>query len=161
MAFFPLWQLKTALVIALVLFAYSASNAEVRVIVEYDNTEHRLLRVVDLPVSRSAPVSDHLRGKSKDSQQSAAEDSSAAALSKVKLLWFDANGEMISSALIDDPRLTHAPLTGTDQSPTVVSLKAGAFVVSGPSESTVLEIHLPANVPLGLGRQYWRMMLVR
>jgi len=128
---------------------------EIRVVVEYDNTGHRLLRVVELPASQSAPISDHRKGEA----QSKINPNNA--ISKVKLLWFSADGVLITSALMNDPRLTHAPLTGSDQSPSVVGLTAGAFVVSGPFESAVLEVHMPANVTLGLDQQIWRIILVQ
>lgn len=127
--------------------------ADVRVIVEYDSTGHRILRVVDLPASRSAPISDHLNGKIKP------DITPKDTISKVKLLWFSADGVLIKTALIDDPRLTHTPLSGTDQRPSMIGLEAGAFVVSGPPESATLEVHLPANITLGLGQQFWRMDL--
>lgn len=129
--------------------------SELRVVVEYDSTGHRLLRVVELPSSQSAPVSDHLYGKAK------AAINPNDAISKVKLLWFSADGALINSALMNDPRLTHAPLSGGEQSPSVVGLKAGAFMVSGPSESAILEVHMPANMTLGLDQQVWRMNLVQ
>lgn len=142
--------------VLIVLSLFSASGlAEMRVIVEYDHSEHRLLRVVDLPTGRAAPVSEHLEGKAKPAF------TPTDAVSKVKLRWFGADGELISTALMDDPRLTHAPLTGTSQTPTVVGLNSGAFMVSGPSGSAVLEIHMPANALLGLDQQLWRMMLDR
>jgi len=131
----------------------TAVLAEVRVLIEYDNTEHRLLRVVDVPANRSVPISDHLKGKASPAL------SPTDITSKVKLLWFGFDGQLISTALMDDPRLTHAPFSGADQLPTVIGLDAGAFMVSGPSGSAVLELHMPANVTLGLDQQLWRMML--
>jgi len=135
---------------------YSGSAlAEVRVVVEYDHFEHRLVRVVDVPSTQPASLLEHLAEKSKPVI------TPTDAVSKVKLLWFSADGELISTALMDDPRLTHAPLTGTDQMPTVVGLDSGAFMVSGPSNSALLEIHMPQNATLGLDQQLWRMSLDR
>jgi len=148
-------QLSTTLISATLLLFSSICLAEVRVVVEYDSTGYRLLRVVDLAPSRSATISDHLDGQTK------AEITPYDAISKVKLHWFSADGVLINTALMDDPRLTHAPLTGADQSPSVVGLETGAFMVSGPSDSAVLEIHMPANVTLGLDQQFWRMDLIR
>jgi len=155
MAGSTLWQFSSIIVLAALSVFNSICLAEVRVIVEYAGTDHRLVRVVELPPSPPAPMSDHLVTKAK--QVITPTD----AILKVKLLWFGANGDLISTALMNDPRITHAPLSGGDQSPTVIGLDSGAFVVSGPSESAVLEIHLPANAMLGLDKQFWRMMLVR
>lgn len=148
-------QINSIVVLATLLIFSSICLAEVRVIVEYDHTGYRLLRVVDLPPSQSAPISDHLGG------QTRAAITPNDATSKVKLHWYSADGVLISTALMDDPRLTHAPLTGADQAPSVVGLETGAFMVSGPSDSAVLEIHMPANVTLGLDQQFVRMELVQ
>jgi len=155
MAGFICRQISIVIVLSTLCLLSPIVLAEIRVIVEYEGAHHHIVRVVELPSRQPAPMSDHLDAKTK------ASFTPTDAMSKVKLLWFSADGEMISTAVMDDPRLTHAPLTGSDQSPAVVSLNAGAFVVSGPSESAVLEIHLPANTMLGLDQQFWRMMLVR
>jgi len=154
---------RTVLVLAggpllILLLSSSVSLAEVRVIVEYDNAEHRILRLIDLPTRRSVPISDHLAGKPKAGLNPR---NVAVMASKVKLLWYGADGEVLSTDFMHDPRLTHVPLSDSDQSPTVVGLDTGAFMVTGPTESVVLEIHMPQNSTLGLDRQFWRMMLVR
>jgi len=148
-------SINVLVVLATLLVFASASLAEVRVIVEYNSPEHRVLRVVELPSSRPALVSDHLAATPKNVP------TPAGISSKVKLLWFNVDGALISTELINDPRLTHSPLTGSSQAPTVVGLDKGAFMVTGPSESTVLEIHMPANATLGLDQQLWRMVLER
>lgn len=150
---FSFQQINTVIVMAALSLFSSICLAEVRVIVEYDSVGHRLLHVVELPSSRPAPISAHLDGQAK------AAITPKDAVSKVKLLWFNTDGMLITTALMDDPRITHAPLSGVDQAPSVVSLASGAFVVSGPSESVVLEVHMPANVTLGLDQQFWRMNL--
>lgn len=143
-----------AIVVTVLALLSSNSFAQLRVIVEYDDTEHRVLRVVELPSKSSVPISDHLAAAS--DQELLPDD----AASKVKLLWFNANSELISTDFIDDPRTVHAPLTSVEQSPTMVGLSEGAYVVTGPSDSRVLEIQMPVNIALGRGKQVWRLMLV-
>jgi len=150
-----LQQLNKMIVLATLLLCSSVALAEVRVIVEYDSSGYRVLRVVELAPSQSLPISDHL------GDQTNAQITPNDAISKVKLHWFSADGVLINTALMDDPRVTHAPLTGADESPSVVGLETGAFVVSGPSDSAVLEIHMPVNVTLGLDQQLWRMDLIQ
>jgi len=155
---FKLPRRASAIVLAVSVLAVSVlfsvnSFAELRVIVEYEGPDYRILRVVELPSSKTAPISDHLKASS--------ERVHAKSTTDVKLLWFDTDGALIRSSSIDDPRLTHAPLSQIGQSPTVVGLNVGAFMVTGPSESAVLEIHLPANAAIGLDEQISRMMLVR
>lgn len=150
---FSFQQFNKLIVVAALSLLSSICLAEVRVVVEYDSTGHRLVRVVEVPSSRPVPISDHLDGQAKTAI------TPKDAISKVKLLWFNTDGMLITTALMDDPRITHAPLSGGDQAPTVVSLETGAFVVSGPTDSAVLEVHMPANVTLGLDQQLWRMDL--
>lgn len=124
--------------------------AELRVVIEYNSVEHKLMRLVEINSTHSGPVSDHLGAT--QSQDSA---------KLVKLRWFGADGLVIGRGSIEDPRLTHAPLTDSVQAPSVIGLVEGAYVVSGPIDSTLLEIQLPANSALGLEEQVWQIVLNR
>lgn len=146
-------RIAGAIVVTMIALLSSNSSAQLRVIVEYDETEHRVLRVVELPSTSSTPISDHLVAAAEN------ELPPVDAASKVKLLWFNANSELISTDFIEDPRTVHAPLTSVEQSPTMVGLSEGAYVVTGPSESRVLEIQMPVNLALGRGKQVWRLLL--
>jgi len=134
-------------VVAFLLLATgSFANAELRVLVQYDEQVHSLLRLVVIPESdtQSAKLTAHAPGN---------------AFSRVSLKWFGPDGQLMHTGSIVDPRLVHAPLTDSGVSPQVVGLNSGAYMVSGPTGSVVLEIQLPANPTLGLGAHTHRLDL--
>lgn len=128
----------------------NASPAKVRVLVKFNPAGHQLHRVV--PLAASAITSNN------DSEFAAKPDV-AANRYHAALRWLDQNGELLASATMPDPRVTHAPLSDDGQSPTFVALFEGAYVVAGPGNSKVLEIDLPANPGIGLAAAVWRLDL--
>ncbi len=138
----------------------STAVAELRVLVEYDAYGHRLMRVVERKAKPQAPQSLHLK-TAPAAQENNNGQGHEHAHTSITLLWYAADGSLIESQSMGDPRLTHAPLEATGQAPTVIGLDSGAYVVSGPSQSAVLEIQLPQNDILGLDAQSWRLELTR
>ncbi len=123
------------------------AQAELRVIVQYDDSGHNLLRAVELPETNALPteLSTELLKN---------------ALTRVTLKWYDSDGRLMHAGSITDPRLVHAPLTSTTEAPEVVGLNTGAYMVSGPIGSAVLEVQLPANPTLGLDAHTYRIDLL-
>ena len=128
-------------------FYASAAFAEVRVLIKFDGTDHRLHRLVNLEPVNPALVAEQASQHSMEQNPG-----------KVGVLWMAADGSVLHTNSIDDPRLTHAPHSGA-VSPSVVGLSDGAYMVSGPAGSAVLEIRLPANDALALQAQTWQFDL--
>ena len=139
------WQL--AMMLAVSIFAGNA-QAELRVLIKFDANEHLVHRLVEVEAINPALA-----------VAQSAQNDIAQNPGKVRVHWLAADGSTLYSESIDDPRLTHAPLSVADSSHTLVSLSSGAYMVSGPRESAVLEVHLPQNNALALEAQIWQFQL--
>lgn len=139
---------RIVLTCAAMLLACNA-QADVRVLINFDESGHRVHRLVN--VENTNPAFATTQPSQSDIEKSQG---------KVALFWIGANGATLLSASMDDPRLTHTPLTSADTGPTFVRLTEGAYLVSGPSNSTILEIRLPANNALALQAQTWQFKLI-
>lgn len=123
-------------------------QADLRVLIKFDHAEHRVHRLVE--VKSANPAFDLL----KPSPENALSDPT-----KVSVQWLGVDGSTLFSASMNDPRLTHVPLANADASPTLIGLNEGAYMVSGPSDSAILRIRLPANTALALDAQIWQFEL--
>lgn len=150
--------LARAVLCVLSLFAINV-NADVRVLVEYDQHAHRVLQVVELAAKNAVPISDHLR--TDDRNKLLANVLQADNGFVVSVLWTSGDGRLLEKDIIADPRSIHAPITTEEPRPSIVGLEKGAYMLDGPAGSAFVEIHLPAHSGLGLGAQSWRFDLSR
>jgi len=123
------------------------THAELRALIKFDSGEHRLHRLVKI---ESNPLQTALQ---------AAMNTPALQPGKVIIVWKGADGAVLHSESIEDPRLTHAPLIGDDAVPATIGLSDGAYMVTGPEQSAFLEVRLPANTALALMAQTWQFEL--
>lgn len=129
------------------LFA-SVAQAEVRVLIKFDDDTHSLHRIVDVDSINPVLL-----------QEQVATSMLELVPGKASVRWLDASGAILFTENINDPRLTHAPLSKTDATPTMVGLVSGAYMVTGPTGSRTLEVRLPANNALALTEQTWEFQL--
>lgn len=134
---------------AAVLFS-STALAELRVLIKFDEAAHRVHRLVEVE-STIAELTESQPGLSASEQS----------VGEVSVLWLDATGAVLRRERMSDPRVTHAPLLTAEASPTFVGVTDGAYMVSGPTGSVILEIQLPANDALALHEQTWQFELNR
>ena len=125
------------------------AQAQLRVLVKFDEIEHRVHRLVTLK-SNNPELAQQLALQDADGQSSGA----------VSVLWLSVDGTVLLRSAMEDPRIAHAPLSGAHANPTYVSLSEGAYMVSGPKSSAILEISLPTNNTLGLQAQTWQFQLI-
>jgi len=130
------------------LVCFSVAHAELRVLIKFDESGHRVHRQVNIASENPMLEPEQLLQSFLTRNPG-----------KVVVLWRAADGSTLHTSSMEDPRLTHAPLTGTDPSPTIVDLNQGAYMVTGPSDSTTLEVQLPANGALALDAQTWQFEL--
>lgn len=140
------------LLMCFVLLFSGAAQAQLRVLVKFDETEHRIHRLVTVK-SNNPELAQQL---ALHADELSADELRAG---KVSVLWLSVDGAVLLRSAMEDPRITHAPLSGADSNPTFVSLSEGAYMVSGPKSSAMLEIRLPANSALGLQAQIWQFQL--
>jgi len=143
---FRIASLVVTLLIAL-LFA-GLLQAEIRVLIKFDESGHHIHRLVSV-----ASINPLLEAEQQVQADILSDPGS------VVVRWLDGDGSTLQMTNMEDPRLTHLPLTGADTRPTIVDINQGAYLVSGPSESTILEIRLPANGALALDAQTWQFEL--
>ena len=130
------------------LFFTVVAQAQLRVLIKFDETEHRIHRQVSLK-SSNPELAEH------QASQNANDPSPGA----VNVLWLSADGTVLHRNAMADPRVTHAPLGGAQSNPTFVGLSDGAYMVSGPEASAILEVRFPENHALGLQAQTWQFPL--
>lgn len=135
-------------VLLFALLVMTEARADLRVLIKFDAMEHRIHRLVSVESDNPAFATEQ------SLQNSVAQNPG-----KVSVMWIGADGSTLLSSSMDDPRLVHTPLTNSDSGPTIVSLNEGAYMVSGPSNSQILEIRLPANSALALDAQVWQFEL--
>jgi len=150
----------------------SVANADVRVLIEYNQHAHRVLQIVELDATKSVPQSDHLRSDADRDVEAGGNGSAQADRNKalanllqsanglmVNVLWTSSDGRLLAKDIIADPRSTHAPFTAEQPRPSVIGMEKGAYLLDGPKGSAFVEIQLPAHSDLGLGAQSWRFDL--
>jgi len=124
------------------------ADADIRVLIKFDATEHRVQQQVH--VKSAIPAF---------AVEQTSQNSTAINPERVSVRWLGADGTTLLTASMQDPRLVHAPLAIAEASPTMVGLDEGAYMVSGPSNSSILQIRLPANSALALDAQTWQFEL--
>ena len=81
----------------------------------------------------------------------------------MQVQWYDSNGYLLATNYLADPRVSHSPAhtpsENRDAKPTFVRLLDGAYVVTGPSQSTLLHINLPDRFDVGLAAETWQVYL--
>lgn len=137
--------------VAAALLLASPVLASQRVLIRFDETGHHLHRVVSIAVEKSAPQSDSKVPVSKDvvSPQRYA----------MQIRWYDPTGNLLATDYQADPRVSHAPSQKSSVKPTFVRLLNGAYVVTGPPQSTLLQIKLPDRLDVGLAAEIWQIHL--
>lgn len=130
------------------LFYSGVTQAQLRVLIKFDESEHRVHRLVRLKASNP-----------KLAAHKALQNANQPSPGVVTILWLSADGSVLHSSAMADPRVTHAPLLGSHSNPTYITLTDGAYMVSGPQESTGLEVRLPVNNALALQAQTWKFDL--
>jgi len=130
------------------------SSAEVRVLLAFDASGHRVH-----DVARSGTPNANLT-----SHVEAPADLAAAALAgDAVLAWLAADGRVLALERAPDPRIGHAPAPGGDEvalSPgRPVALAEGGWLARGPDAATVLVLRLPAVGAPALSAEQWRLEL--
>lgn len=140
----PTGRLPSGLLLSGLLILSTAVNAELRVIVQYNADGHSLLRAVELGESGASELTGVALGNP---------------TTHVAIKWFSAEGKLLHSGSIADPRLIHTPLSESGSAHQLVGLASGAYMVQGPTGSAILEVSLPANPSLGLYSHTFRINL--
>lgn len=153
--------------------------ADVRVLVRFDSTGHYAHRIFDMGSSsklgtdqkspsgsllKSAPVfsaSPIARGRSVNQASS----SPVAAKGRVgingfiRLIWKSADGVQLAQTLLPDPRIVHSPAHVQGVQASRAGLKSGAWLATGPSTASSVEIYMPESASLGLTQEFWTLSL--
>lgn len=120
----------------------NTAHADLRVLIKFDGDAHSLHRIVSVETINPALLNEQVANSIVELTPG-----------KASVRWLDADGAIVFSENINDPRLTHAPLGNGAETPTMVSLSNGAYMVSGPSGSRILQVRLPAINALALSAQ--------
>lgn len=140
-------SIRSVCVVAMLLFA-SQLSAEQRVLIRFDESGHHLHRVVAMPAEKFVPQSDTQSDTQFDTQRYA-----------MQVQWYDSVGHLLATDYVADPRVSHTPSQKPNTKPTFVRLLDGAYVVTGPMQSTVLQITLPDRFDVGLAAETWQVYL--
>ena len=140
------FNIPSTLLFLVVFLGSSVSLADTRVMVRFDETGHYSHRVVKTESSAVESALDTLKKPENPTPGSA------------YVRWLDDTGQLLQISPITDPRLTHAPLDGSRDLAWAV-IREGAYIVSGPSSATLLEVTLPAKSTPQLLKEVWKIDL--
>lgn len=144
-----LFRVSPLLVLLMSATLYSGiAAADLRVLVTFDTMDHRVQKVVQLEAENQATAAIAASRNQVEEKHG-----------NVVVQWFSVDGVVLLDTTMEDPRVMHAPLTGSEPNPTKVVLPDGAYLLTGPAESAMLEVRLPANNVLGLAAQIWQFEL--
>jgi len=125
-------------------FLTTSVSADIRALVKFDGSGHQLHRVVQVSGTKTNADEVNL---------------GVVGQGYAVVRWFDINGDMIRETVIDDPRVTHAPLSAQQSGPTYLAITEGAYLLEGPDSSVILQVDLPPIAGIGLAAETWRLTL--
>lgn len=141
--------------VAVTLLFASQLFAAQRILIRFDESGHHIHRVVAVAPKKFVPQSDtqELKPRAAELQKRYA----------MQVQWYDSSGYLLATDYLTDPRVSHTPShtssENRDAKPTFVRLLDGAYVVTGPSQSTLLHINLPDRFDVGLAAETWQVYL--
>jgi hypothetical protein len=158
--------LRIVVATATVLIA-TALQADVRVLFRFDETGHQVHRVFQLqPEPISSVLQQRERGSAPGKQSNPSETHNSETHNagdtlhgEARVSWFNAAGAWLTTSLVADPRISHAPAHIDGGSASQVVQSQGAWLATGPAAAARVTIELPENLSIGLGHEIWQDFL--
>lgn len=176
--------MKSLLLLVSLLLIVGSVEADIRVLIRFDESGHYVHRVFqvavrqDLSAVRAArvqnlnqsdavakplPVSPIQRGRSWQNAQvsEGRKKQSNVTDGFARLVWFDNTGKELTQTEVDDPRIVHSPSHTEAVNASRSGKTEGAWLVSGPESAVKVTISLPESTVLSLAAELWILDLSR